>query len=91
MAIVEIDRSCNNNLTRVYVGDLVLWFSYETVVAFHIPGKPRVVCENVWTQTTGKHLTAIDGGNKASRTKRDDFLDQLDEAMKRVSKALAKL
>ncbi len=88
MATVELSRSCNNNLTRVYFGDLVLWFSYETIVAFHAPGSSRVVCENVWTQTTGKHLNEIDGGNKSSRTPRAEFSRLLDETISGLNAAL---
>lgn len=80
MATYELSRSQNGNLTRVYVGDLVLWFSYETIVAFHAPGGPRRVCENVWSQTTSKHLSEIDGGDKSSRVPREEFLQLLETA-----------
>jgi hypothetical protein len=45
---------------RVDVGPLTLWYSYRTIVAFQVDGKDRVVSQNVWTRTTGKHLNAIE-------------------------------
>lgn len=49
------------------IGDYTFWYSYKTLVAFKAPEHPLVVCENVWTKTTGKHLNLIDGGRKNER------------------------
>lgn len=49
------------------------YFSYKTLVAVYIPGHGKIVSENVWSVTTGKHLNWIDGGDKASRVKFEDF------------------
>ncbi len=57
---------------RVSVGSLAVYFSYETPVAFEVAGR-RVVRENVWGPTTGKHLNAIDGGDKRSRVSGEEF------------------
>lgn len=46
------------------------WFSYSTLVAFHKPGCPRIVHENDWGPTTGKHLNWIDGGGYMAHGKR---------------------
>ncbi len=92
MATVELSRSQNNNLTRVYVGNLVLWFSYETIVAFHAPGAGRKVAANVWSQTTGRHLNEIDGGSKEAKAARlgpAEFADELAKATDRLNAALA--
>ena len=43
------------------------WFSYKTLVAFQKCGEPLAVRQNDWGPTTGKHLNAIDGGNKKKR------------------------
>lgn len=51
----------------------VFWFSYKTLVAFKTPAGPRVVRKNEWGPTTGKHLNAIDDGNKKSRVDADEF------------------
>lgn len=49
------------------------WFSYQTMVAFRGPDGRRNVIKNYWGTTTGKHLNAIDGGNKNSRLDREAF------------------
>ena len=49
------------------------WFSYQTLVAVYVPGKGKIVSANDWGPTTGKHLNAIDGGDKASRLPRTTF------------------
>lgn len=46
------------NFSRVTVGELVLHFSYETVIAFHHPSTGLAVSENLWGPTTGKHIGA---------------------------------
>ena len=48
------------------------WFSYKTLVAFHGPNGRRVL-KNYWNTTTGKHLNAIDNGNKRERLTRAEF------------------
>ncbi len=88
MATIEISRSQDDNLTRLYVGNVVVWFSHSTPVAFHVPGQSRKVSENVWSQTTGRHLNDIDGGAKSSRIPHEQFKAEYDEAMQRVQKAL---
>lgn len=88
MATVELTRSQNNNLTRVYLGNIVLWFSYETIVAFHVPGQPRVVSENRWSQTTGRHLNEIDNGNKSERISHEEFTAKLGQVMTVLNGAL---
>ncbi len=43
------------------------WFSYKTLVAFDDhDGRPCVI-QNHWGPTTGKHLNAIDRGNRKNR------------------------
>lgn len=71
---------------RVDVGSLTLWYSYDTVVAFR--GKNgRVVSQNVWGTTTGKHLNWIDGGNKSTRIPYDQFVEQLQSYLKELGLA----
>mgnify|MGYP001292102442 CR=1 FL=1 len=60
----------------VTVGDLTLLFSYETVVAFKRVHGPWVVSENVWSNTTGKHLNET-GVPVRSRVRYDDFRKRL--------------
>jgi hypothetical protein len=52
------------------LGDLRVWFSYKTPVAFSFLGGPPWVRQNEWGPTTGKHLNAIDGGSPAAKRQR---------------------
>lgn len=62
---------------RFVVGDLSVWFSYKTPVAFSHPTTGRVVRQNDWSTTSGKHLNAIDGGNKKGRVSGKEFEKRL--------------
>lgn len=68
---------------RFNIGDYTFWFSYRTVVAFQMPGHSIRVSENLWKSTTGKHLNAIDGGDKKSRLPRKEFEKQLEQVMRK--------
>lgn len=48
---------------QVEVGDMTVYFSYSTPVAFRAPGYGTMKSENVWSRTTGKHLGMIGYGN----------------------------
>lgn len=48
------------------------YFSYKTLVAFRHDGEVTVR-ENDWGPTTGKHLNAIDGGDKKRRLPSERF------------------
>ena len=75
---ISISHPTNRpNFTRVESGDNILYFSYETLVGFAVPGIPgTAVIQNYWSTTTGKHLNYIDNGNKEGRLTRAQF-DQL--------------
>lgn len=47
-----------SNLQSLRCGQLKLFFSYRTVIAFQC-GDKLTVSENVWSTTTGKHLAMI--------------------------------
>jgi hypothetical protein len=70
---------------RVEIGNVTLWFSYKTLVAFCTPDTGLVVSQNVWGRTTGKHLKWIDGGNKKSRLNRDEFEAKWKEVAERFN------
>ena len=55
------DSSSINSLA-FQLGDVTVYFSYETPVAFEAPGHGLVVRVNDWGPTSGKHLNWIDGG-----------------------------
>jgi hypothetical protein len=61
------------NTLRFDIGTFTFWYSYKTLVAFCVPGYSCIVCENIWTKTTGKHLNVIDGGNKKNRVDAKTF------------------
>ena len=65
----------------VNIGNLTLYFSYDTVIAFTTPGV-LVIRENDWKTTTGKHLNAIDR-DKSKRISSDEFEAKLDEVLKK--------
>jgi hypothetical protein len=69
------------NSLRVDVGPLAIWFSYTTPVAFQLDGRARVVRQNQWGPTTGKHLNWIDGNSHKSRVTSDEFERLFDEAL----------
>jgi hypothetical protein len=66
-------RDGDANALRFNVGGFSFWYSYQTLIAFRVPGHPTVVSENYWTNTTGKHLNAIDGGKKNERVNEETF------------------
>jgi hypothetical protein len=61
------------------LGDVTVYFSYETPVAFSAPGHGLVVRENDWGPTTGKHLNWIDSGDHKLRIPGSEFEEQLQE------------
>ena len=68
------------------------FFSYETLVAFHHTNSGLVVRENIWGNTTGRHLNDIDGGAKDSGalTKRVAYLEDFTKALQDAQTAQRK-
>lgn len=77
------------NSLRVDVGPLAIWFSYTTPVAFQLDGHLRVVRQNQWGVTTGKHLNWIDGGNRKDRVDSTEFERKYSEALNECGLAVA--
>lgn len=69
---------------QVNIGPLTLYFSYQTIVGFHHASTGTVVRENDWGPTTGKHLKAIDDGNKKARLSAEDFMARLQPLLDRL-------
>jgi hypothetical protein len=65
----------------VEVGNLTVYFSYKTPVAY-CDGNGLVCRENDWGPTTGKHLNAIT--DKFNRIPGEQFEDRLREALARA-------
>lgn len=64
---------------KVRIGNTLLWFSYETCVAFH--GEDgMVISENVWSKTTGKHLNYL-STDQSVRVPHTEFEARLKKAL----------
>lgn len=72
------------NAQRIDAGPVVVWYSYRTAVAIQIDDGPIVVRRNEWGPTTGKHLNAIDDGEKSSRVSADEFAEYRLRASERL-------
>lgn len=96
MAKPTISTDCNNKCTTVTLGPLTVTFSYTTPVAFRYFTQEcylSVVSENVWSQTTGRHLSSVDGGSKQAKAERfphDLFTALLDLVCAGDKRSLAK-
>lgn len=72
--LATITQTHNNKMTRVVLGSTVLWFSYETLIAFevrHPTGFVKAVRQNEWglskeqlgkSKTHTSRLTSIEKG-----------------------------
>jgi hypothetical protein len=77
------DNTTAANALVFDLGELRVWFSYKTPVAFLV-GSTRWVRQNRWGPTTGKHINAIDGGDrqaKAARIPTHQFECMLDRVL----------
>src|SRR5210317_1962102 len=77
-------RSTRNLYFQMEDG-IKVFYSYSTPVAFQPKNTHDIlVCENVWSITTAKHLNWIEDWagypRKQNRMKRDDFKKALDQA-----------
>jgi hypothetical protein len=57
---INIKKASNRNtqLYEVRIGQVSLFFSYETCIAFQYP-KGAYMSENVWSVTTGRHMNEL--------------------------------
>jgi len=67
----------------VQIGKLILYFSYETVIAFE-DGCELTIRENDWSTTTGRHLNCINE-NKKIRINSDKFEKNLEKTLKKYN------
>ena len=68
------------NTLQFIMPGITIYFSYQTVVAYYTPADGRVVSENIWGTTTGKHLNWIDPDHSI-RTPRLMFEAKLEAAL----------
>ena len=52
-----------NTLNQVSLGDLTLFYSYNTIVGFNYKGELTLI-ENIYSRTTSRDLNLIDRGNR---------------------------
>ena len=72
-------RQVKDNFSMVTIGNLDLYYSYETIVAFR-DGHTLKGSQNVWSRTTGNHLNEI-GISKDERIKAELFDKELKEVL----------
>jgi hypothetical protein len=65
--------------TKLEMGVLSIWLSYNNVVAFQIGDAPPCVRENIGGAVMGRHLDSIDDGSRGDRLSQDQFADAWDE------------
>jgi hypothetical protein len=82
-------ESVGPNCQKITLGSLVMGFSYETIVMFSTPATGTVVCENIWSRTTGKHINML-AGAQTSRTPYDEFARLLHDTFDATLVALAR-
>lgn len=66
-------NTVHTNLNKVSLGNLDIFFSYNTAVAFENNQGDLVVTQNQWSRTTGSHLTLIDKGAVEDRIPYEEF------------------
>ena len=87
MKSVSIGHYCNSYKSKnpndivVSIGELDIYFSYTTPVAFRSPEGGLTCRVNVWGPTTGKHLNAIEP-DKSKRVPSEHFENLLDNVLK---------
>ncbi len=67
--------SSNNYGANTLVVEMLgirVYYSYKTIIAFWTAETGLVISENIWSRTTGKHLTFIDP-DKSKRIPHEKF------------------
>ena len=57
---IQLENLGSINTNKVSIGELDLYFSYKTIVAFHSQEQGLKVCCNQWSKTTGKLLNSLE-------------------------------
>lgn len=79
---VKLYRGASPTAHTLYLGPVTLVFSYQTIVAFAVSGEGWTVSENVWSQTTGKHINQ-ETPHMAERVPHAEFQARLEALLKR--------
>jgi hypothetical protein len=65
------------NFSVVELGEITIYFSYETPIAYYSRQHGRAIRKNDWGPTTGKHLNYVDSGSVSERIDGRKFEFQL--------------
>lgn len=64
------------NFYEITINNVQAWFSYETLIAFE--GEETIfVRENIWGNTTGKHINHIKHSYNYTQLNKEDFNAEL--------------
>lgn len=66
----------------IAIGEVTLFFSYDTVIGFIAYPYGEVISENVWTVTTGKHLNWLQP-DKSRRVSNEEFEEKLTQVLEK--------
>lgn len=77
-------RKVMSNMHEANIGELDIYSSYDTVIAFRTPSGGLVIRQNDWSTTTGKHLNWINN-DKSIRISGADFEKKLNELTKAIN------
>jgi hypothetical protein len=77
----NVSQNPVRNRQRGEIGNVCLYFSCGTIVAFRTSKTGLVVSENIWGSTTEKHLNWIVGWSGDCRIPYDEFEKQLNELL----------
>ena len=76
--LIGLKRGDSPTATVVHLGSTSLLFSYETIVAFSTRRSGGWICsENIWSNTTGKHMNQETRVAAADRMPHAEFLTEL--------------
>lgn len=71
----------NGRAIRVDLGNVTIWFSYTTPIAFQKGNGPIVARANDWGHTTGRHLDYV-GVDREDRVDGEEFVELLNKALR---------
>ena len=83
MASIRLINQGTVNKNIVEIGNISLYFSYETIVAFLTPRFGLVCRVNDWSSTTGKFLNDIQP-DKSKRIESAEFEKQIAKLLKKI-------
>ena len=70
------------NFNKVVLKNLILYFSYKTIIAFNYNGL-ITISKNVWSKTTGRHLNYVND-DKSIRVDNTKFNELLNSVLERL-------